>query len=234
MNVGDMNFFPLYLSLKVAVLATLLSLLIGLPVSYYLSRSKGRFTDFFDALLTLPIVLPPTVLGYYLLIFFGRQSMPGRFLEQHFGWTIVFTQTGGVIAALAVSIPFFIQSARTAFESIEENLLNAARVLGRSEWNLFFTVIIPLSWRGLASGVMLVFARALGDFGATLMVAGSIPNQTMTMSVAIYDALLAGDKKMANILVAIMTVLSIAILYGIKRLEKRMIRGENRHAAYKD
>ncbi|WP_018665018.1 molybdate ABC transporter permease subunit [Heyndrickxia acidiproducens] len=230
----NMNFFPLYLSLKVAVLATLLAIIVGLPVSYYLSRSKGRATDFFDALLTLPIVLPPTVLGYYLLVFFGRQGAPGRFLEQHFGWTIVFTQTGAVLAALAVSIPFFIQSARTAFESIEENLLNAARVLGRSEWNLFFTVMIPLSWRGLASGVMLVFARALGDFGATLMVAGSIPNQTMTMPVAIYDALLAGDTKMANMLVAIMTVLSIAILYGIKRLEKRMIRGENRHAANQD
>ncbi|GER66435.1 molybdenum ABC transporter permease subunit [Weizmannia acidilactici] len=232
--MAHLNFFPIYLSFKVALLATVFSLVLGLPAAYYLSRSKGKLADFTDALLTLPIVLPPTVLGYYLLIFLGRQSAVGRFLEQHFGITVVFTQTGAVIAALAVSIPFFIQSARTAFAGIDEDLLHAARVLGRSEWNLFFSVVIPLSWRGLTSGMMLVFARALGDFGATLMVAGSIPNQTETMSIAIYDALMNGDTRTADLLVIIMTVLSVAILYGIKRLEKRVIRGEDRHAARKD
>lgn len=222
----NVNWFPLYLSFKVAAIATVLDVLIGLPVAYYLSRSKGKISAFLDSLVTLPIVLPPTVLGYYLLVLLGRQSVIGSFLEDQLGIAIVFTQTGAVIASLIVSIPYFIQSAKTSFESIEGNLLDAARVLGRSEWNIFFTVMIPLSWRGLILGVMLVFARALGDFGATLMVAGAIPDETMTMPVAIYEALLAGDTRMVNILVVILTVVSLIVLYGIKRIEKQFVRGE--------
>lgn len=150
--VENVNLFPLFLSLKVSTIATVLAVIIGLPISYYLSRSNGKIADMVDALITLPVVLPPTVLGYYLLVLFGRQSALGKFLEEKLGLLIVFTPTGAVIAAFVVSIPFFIKSARTAFASIEPNLLNAARVLGRSEWNIFFTVIIPLSWRGIVSG----------------------------------------------------------------------------------
>nr|WP_216366010.1 molybdate ABC transporter permease subunit [Anoxybacillus sp. ST4] len=222
-----MNLFPLFLSLKVATIATSCALVVGLPISYYLSRSNHKISDILDSLFTLPIVLPPTVLGYYLLVLLGRSSPIGRFLEDTFGIMIVFTPTGAVVAAFVVALPFFVKTARAAFASIDEQLLNAARVLGRSEWDIFFAVVIPLSWRSIASATTLVFARALGDFGTTLMVAGSIPNETMTMPIAIYDALLAGDKKMANILVLIMTVVSIALLYTMKRLEKRMIRGEN-------
>ncbi|ELK22333.1 molybdate ABC transporter, permease protein [Anoxybacillus flavithermus TNO-09.006] len=233
--VENVNLFPLFLSLKVSTIATVLAVIIGLPISYYLSRSNGKIADMVDALITLPVVLPPTVLGYYLLVLFGRQSALGKFLEEKLGLLIVFTPTGAVIAAFVVSIPFFIKSARTAFASIEPNLLNAARVLGRSEWNIFFTVIIPLSWRGIVSGITLVFARSLGDFGATLMVAGSIPNETMTMPIAIYDALLAGNQKLANLLVMIMTIVSVTLLYVIKRLEKRIIRGERSfHASRSD
>jgi len=225
--VQAMNLFPLFLSLKVATIATSCALVVGLPISYYLSRSNHKISDILDSLFTLPIVLPPTVLGYYLLVLLGRSSPIGRFLEDTFGIMIVFTPTGAVVAAFVVALPFFVKTARAAFASIDEQLLNAARVLGRSEWDIFFAVVIPLSWRSIASATTLVFARALGDFGTTLMVAGSIPNETMTMPIAIYDALLAGDKKMANILVLIMTVVSIALLYTMKRLEKRMIRGEN-------
>ncbi|ADU31063.1 molybdate ABC transporter permease subunit [Evansella cellulosilytica] len=220
----DINLFPLFLSLRVAFTATLFALIIGLPIAYYISRSKGRFADMIDTIITLPIVLPPTVLGYYLLVLFGRQSPIGGFLEGHFNITIVFTPTGAVIAALIVSIPFLIKSARTAFSSIDSSYIQAARVLGHSELNIFFTIIFPLAWRGIAAGITLGFARALGDFGATLMIAGSIPNETMTMPIAIYDALLAGNRELANVLVMIMTIVSIIVLYAINRLEKRLIR----------
>jgi molybdate transport system permease protein len=221
----DINFFPLFLSLRVATAATILSFLIGLPIAYYLNVSNSKITDIFDSLITLPIVLPPTVLGYYLLVILGRQSFIGRFLEDKFNMMIVFTPTGAVIAALVVSIPFLIKSATSSFASIDPSLINAARVLGRSELNIFFTIIIPLGWRGVAAGITLAFARAVGDFGATLMVAGSIPNETMTMPIAIYDALLAGNRGLANLLVIIMTLVSVSALYILNRLEKRVARG---------
>lgn len=218
----ETNLFPLFLSLRVALTATLFALLIGIPIAYYLNRSNGRLADIIDTLITLPVVLPPTVLGYYLLVLLGRQSSIGQFLEERFDITIVFTPTGAIIAALVVSIPFLIKSARSAFAGIDPALLNAARVLGRTEFNIFITIILPLAWRGIAAGITLAFARALGDFGATLMVAGSIPNETMTMPIAIYDALLAGNRELANLLVMIMSAVSLSMLYLINRLEKRV------------
>lgn len=223
--MAEINLFPLFLSFRVAFTATFLTIIIGLPIAYYLSRAKGRFADFLDTVITLPIVLPPTVLGYYLLVLLGRQSTIGHFLEEHFNIMIVFTPTGAVIAAMIVSIPFLIKSAKAAFLNIDSNIVNAARVLGRGELNIFMTIIIPLAWRGVASGITLGFARALGDFGTTLMVAGSIPNKTMTMPLAIYDALLAGNRELANILVLIMTVVSVIVLYTINRLENRVSTG---------
>ncbi|MDE5413371.1 molybdate ABC transporter permease subunit [Alkalihalobacterium chitinilyticum] len=223
--MAEVNLFPLFLSLRVAATATLLALLIGLPIAYYLAKSKGKIADLVDTVITLPVVLPPTVLGYYLLVLLGRQSPIGQFVEQQFNMTIVFTPTGAVIAALVVSIPFLIKSAKASFASVDQNVVNAAKVLGRSDVNIFFTVILPLAWRGIASGLTLSFARALGDFGATLMVAGSIPNETMTMPIAIYDALLAGNRELANLLVFIMTVTSIAVLYVINRLERKVVKG---------
>ncbi len=138
----ELNLFPLFLSLRVALTATLLAFLIGLPVAYYLHRSQGKTADFIDTLITLPVVLPPTVLGYYLLVLLGRQSPFGSYLEDQFNITLVFTPTGAVIAALIVSIPFFIKSARDAFLSIDSSITSAAKVLGRSDLNIFFTIIL--------------------------------------------------------------------------------------------
>lgn len=219
------NLFPLFLSLRVALTATLFTILIGLPVAFFLSRSKSKFADFLDTVITLPIVLPPTVLGYYLLVLLGRQSGIGQFLEENFQIMIVFTPTGAVIAAMVVSIPFLIKSAKAAFANIDPNIVNAARVLGRTEFNIFLTIIIPLAWRGIVAGITLGFARALGDFGTTLMIAGSIPNKTMTMPIAIYDALLAGNRELANILVLIMTVVALFVLFTINRLENKVSKG---------
>lgn len=224
--MGEINIFPLFLSLRVAFTATLFTILIGIPIAYFLNRSNSRWADIVDTIITLPIVLPPTVLGYYLLVFLGRNSWIGRFLEENLHITIVFTPTGAIVAALVVSIPFLIKSTRSAFAGIDPNLLNAARVLGRSEWSIFLTITIPLAWRGIAAGITLAFARALGDFGATLMVAGSIPNKTTTMPIAIYDALLAGNRELANTLVFIMTTVSLTVLYLIIRLEKKVAKGK--------
>lgn len=223
--MADINLFPLFLSLRVASLATLLAFIIGIPIAYYLNRSNGKLADLLDTMITLPIVLPPTVLGYYLLVLLGRQSLFGKLLESRLDLTIVFTPTGAVIAALVVSIPFLIKSARTSLAGIDPTFLHAARVLGRSEPNIFFTIVLPLAWRGIAAGITLTFARAMGDFGATLMVAGSIPNETMTMPIAIYDALLAGNRELANLLVMIMTAVSLSVLYILNRLEKRVNKG---------
>ena len=219
------NLFPLSLSFKVSIAATLLSILLGLPIAYYLSRFEGTLADLIDPLTTLPIVLPPTVLGYYLLVLLGRQSTLGKFLEEHFDIMIVFTPAGAVIASSAVAIPFLIKTAKASFSEINEDFLHAARLLGRSEINIFFTIMLPIAWRGIAAGITLTFLRALGDFGTTLMVAGSIPNKTTTMPIAIYDALLAGNKPLANTLVFIMTVVAVFVLYIVNRLERKMKRG---------
>lgn len=219
--MSDLNLFPLFLSLRVAFMAVMVALILGLPIALYLSKSKSRLSDFVDTLITLPVVLPPTVLGYYLLVLLGRQSPIGQFLEERFQLMIVFTPTGAVIAASVVSIPFLIKSARTAFSGINRDLIHAAKLLGRSDWSIFFSIIVPLAWRGIVSGVILAFARALGDFGTTLMVSGSIPNKTLTMPIAIYDSMQSGDKEMTNILVMIMTSVAVVSLFLLNRLEKR-------------
>jgi len=223
--MDNVNLFPLFLSFRVAVTATLISIMLGLPLAYFLSRQQSKLSDFIDTLTNLPVVLPPTVLGYYLLVMLGRQSWVGKFLEEQFNIMIVFTPTGAIIAAMVVSIPYLIKASKTALLEVNEDYLNAARLLGRSELNIFFTVMIPIAWRGIISGITMSFARALGDFGTTLMVAGSIPDKTLTMPIAIYDALQAGDKDMVNLLVLVMTSVSIIVLFLINRLEGKMKKG---------
>lgn len=212
--------FPLYLSLKVAVLATLLALVVGIAVAWALARADFPGKSIVAAAATLPMVLPPTVLGYYLLVAIGRQSILGKILEESFGITLVFTWQAAVLASAIVSAPLVIRSAQAAFQGVEPSLENAARTLGRSEAAIFLTVTIPLAWRGILAGTMLAFARALGEFGATLMVAGNIPGQTQTLPVAIYDAVQAGDMGMANILVGVVTVAAIALLVFLERTVK--------------
>ncbi|TCT16766.1 molybdate transport system permease protein [Natranaerovirga pectinivora] len=223
--MGTLNLFPLYLSFRVATTATVIGIIIGLPIAYLLSKGNGKIIDFIDTLTNLPVVLPPTVLGYYILILLGRQSPIGIFLEKHFNTMIVFTPTGAIIAATIVSIPFLIKSSKASFIEINKDYLNAARLLGRSEINIFFTIVIPIAWRGILAGVTMTFVRALGDFGTTLMVSGSIPGKTMTMPIAIYDALQVGNKELANLLVFVMTCIAIIVLFTINWLERKMKRG---------
>ncbi|CAB3933398.1 molybdate ABC transporter permease subunit [Achromobacter insolitus] len=209
--MSDPVWVPLLLSLKVAGWATLLATVAGTAAAYGLSRWRWPGRDLLDALLTLPLVLPPTVLGYYLLVLLGRRGIIGETLA---GWGIelVFTWQGAVIAASVVAFPLVFKSARAAFENVDSQLENAARVLGVCEAGVFFRVTLPLAARGIAAGVLLAFARALGEFGATLMIAGNLPGRTQTLSVAIYEAVQAGDDATANMLVMVTSVTCVAVL----------------------
>lgn len=206
------------LSLKVAGIATLLNLFLGVAVGYLLARTRFPGRDLLDTVLTLPMVMPPTVLGYYLLVLMGRRSWLGAWLQDHFGFSFIFTWQGAVVAASIVAFPLVFKPARAAFEAVDGQLEQAARVLGVSEFALFFRVTLPLAWRGILAGVLLGFARALGEFGATLMVAGSIPGQTQTLSIAIYEAVQAGNDDVANSLVVLTSVICIVVLMVANKL----------------
>lgn len=214
----QIDWFPVVLSLQVAGLATLLAVGFGIPLAWMLARRDFPGKGFLEAVILLPIILPPTVLGYYLLTSFGRQSPLGMFFEDGLGVDIIFTWKAAVLASTIVAIPLVIRASQAAFESIDPNLEAAARTLGRSETAIFFTLNVPLAWRGILAGTVLGFARAMGEFGATLMVAGNIPGRTQTLPIAIYDAVQAGNNDLANALVIILSAAAIAVLVLIGRL----------------
>jgi len=217
------DLFPLFLSLKVATLATAICLVLGLGLAWLLARRSFPGRDLVDALSTLPLVLPPSVLGYYLLVALGRNSLIGRTLESVLGLRLVFTWQGAVVAAAATAFPLMVQSARAAFENVDAGLEEVARTLGHTEWEVFRTITLPLAWRGILAGIVLVFARALGDFGTTLMVAGNIPGRTQTLSIAIYDAMQAGDGRRAALLVAVVSAVATFLLLAARRLGQQVI-----------
>ena len=200
------------LTLKVAGMATLLNLFFGIGIAYFFARKHFWGKDALDAVLTLPMVMPPTVLGYYLLVLLGRNGSMGQFLSNYLGIQLIFTWQGAVVAAAIVSFPLVFKAARAAFESLDPQYEQAARVLGISESGVFFRVTLPLAWRSILAGVLLSFARSSGEFGATLMVAGSIPGQTQTLSIAVYEAVQAGRDDVANFLVLLTSVVCISVL----------------------
>ena len=217
----QIDWFPLWLSLRVAFLSTAVALACGLWLAYVLANREFRGKEALDAAITLPLVLPPTVLGYYLLVLIGRNSWIGRAWEALFGAPLVFTWKAAVIAALLHSLPLLVKSARAAFESIEPGYERAARNLGASEWRLFWKVTLPLAQRSILAAAALAFARSLGDFGVTLMVAGSIPGSTQTISVAIYNAVEGSNMTLAGTLSVVISAVALAILMLAKRLEPR-------------
>ena len=217
---------PLLLSLKVAGWATALSAVLGIAVAYGLSRWQSSWSDVLDAVLTLPMVLPPTVIGYYLLVLLGRRGWLGSWLAD-MGIVLVFTWQGAVIAATVVAFPMVLKAARAAFEDVDHALEHAAQVLGVSPVGVFFRVSLPLAMRGILAGVLLAFARALGEFGATLMIAGSIPGKTQTLSIAIYEAVQAGNDSLANVLVLATSLTCVTVLLIAGRLSP----GRSRMAA---
>jgi molybdate transport system permease protein len=211
---------PLLLTLKVSTLATALATAPAVALARLARVRDFPGRDMADAILTLPMVLPPTVLGYYIIVLLGRRGVFGSYLWDAFGISIMFTWEGAVIAAAVVAFPLVYRSARAAFEGVDENLENAARTLGATELAIFFRVSMPLAMRGLLAGVMLALARAMGEFGATLMVAGNLPGKTQTLSLAVYSATQAGNDTLANELVLLISVVCVTLLVVVAKIIK--------------
>ena len=213
---------PIILSLKIATIATVFSFVLGVFFAYVINKKPIPGKNIWETILILPMVLPPSVMGYLLLIAFGKRGIIGAFLLDTFHIQIVFTWVGAVIASSIVSLPLMYQNAKSALISLDPIYEKAARTLGSSEWKIFCTVIFPLAWPGIISGIVLSFARAIGEFGATLMIAGNIPGKTQTIPTAIYYAVESGNTKMANTLVLNMTAFSFILSFGLNAwLKKR-------------
>jgi len=215
---------PLLLSIQIAGSATIVSLIAGVVIAALLSRWRNPIAGTLDAFVTLPMVLPPTVLGYFLLVFWGAQSPVGQFLDQ-IGLPLVFTWRGAALAASVVALPLVVLSSKAAFDAVDPSLRDVARTLGRSEFSIFLSITLPLGWRGVLSGGILAFARALGEFGATLMVASNIPGRTQTLPLAIYDAVQSGNQSEANLLALGLTLTAIIIILAIRRLGTTIVGG---------
>lgn len=209
---------PLWLTLKVALLATGVAGAVGIALGWWMSQRRFAGKNIVDALLMLPMVLPPTVLGYYLIVLIGRNGVLGQYLDRWFGINLIFTWQGAVIAASLVSLPLIYKAARAAFEDVDGRFLHAARTLGAGEFEIFVRIALPLAVRGIAAGLMLAFARAMGEFGATLMIAGNLPGKTQTLSIAIYDAVQSGNDAQALWLTLVISVVCVVVLVASGRM----------------
>ncbi|MDU4883836.1 molybdate ABC transporter permease subunit [uncultured Clostridium sp.] len=207
-----MDFSPLWISLKTAFLATIITSIIGIFISYKMANYKGRGRGIIDGIFTLPLILPPTVIGFFLLLLCGKNGVVGK-IFMSFNKNIIFSWSATVIAAAVVAFPMMYRTCRSAFEQIDKNMISAARTLGLSETKIFFNVAIPLAWPGIIGGLVLSFARALGEFGATLMIAGNIPGRTQTMPVAIFFAVESGDMNKAMLWVLIIVAISFIMIF---------------------
>lgn len=214
------DYTPIVLSLKVAVASVVIVVVTCVPIAGLMAKHRLWGENLLESVLTLPLVLPPSVVGFLLLYLFGKNGPLGKLIEYLFHYQVVFTLTGAVIAAAVVAFPLMYQSLRAAIESVDSNLERAARTLGAGELKIFFTVTLPLAWNGFIAGLVLAFARALGEFGATMMIAGNIPGRTQTMPLAIYFDTYAGQNQQANVLVIIMTVFSFIVIFGLNLWKK--------------
>ncbi len=215
-----MDWTALRLSLQIGVTGAALAALLGIPLAWWLSRKRSWTRDAVSTAALIPMVLPPTVLGYYLLQAVGRNSLIGSTLDAAFGFSFVFDWSGAALAAFLVSAPFLVRTAQAGFEAVDPNLEDAARTLGRSELSLFLTVTLPVAWRSVMAGVALALARAIGEFGATLMIAGSIPGRTRTMPIAIYEAVQTGQASEAQALAATLTLSALGLLAAVGLLAR--------------
>jgi molybdate transport system permease protein len=202
---------PLWISVRTVLAATAITFFLGIAAARWMVRYQGKYKTFIDGILILPLVLPPTVVGYGLLLLFGKHGPLGTFLS-FFDTTVVFSWPATVIAAVVMSFPLMYMTSRGALEQVERNIEDAARTLGASEWRVFWSVAFPLAWPGIAAATVLSLARCLGEFGATLMLAGNIPGKTATIPVAIYFSIQAGDNSTALILVGIVLFISFGAI----------------------
>lgn len=212
---------PILISIKVASIATVFTLAIGLLLARIFTKYDFKGKQILEVFITLPMVLPPSIIGYGLLIMIGKRGLMGKLLYDAFGISLVFTWIAACIAATVVSIPLMYQSCKAAFLNVNHIYENAARTLCASEKRVFWRITLPLAWPGIASGIVLSFARALGEFGATLMVAGNIPGKTETLPIAIYFAVEGGDNKTANLLMAVVVTFSFILIYTLNHWLKK-------------
>jgi molybdate transport system permease protein len=215
--------FSLRLSLQVAFLATAMIVLVGVALAYLLAMKNFRGKEMLDMLLTLPLVLPPTVTGFFLVIILGRRGFLGSPLYELTGWSVMFTWQAAVMASFVVALPLMIKTARAALESVDRNLINASYTLGHSKWETALRVILPLAKKGIIAGAVLSFARAMGEFGATLMLAGNIPGRTDTMPIAIYSMASSGELSRSGAMVIFFTAISGTFLYIANLYSRRTI-----------
>ena len=213
---------PLLLSFKLAAIVAAILLAIGMPIAYWLSHTHWRGKFLLEAIVALPLVLPPTVLGFYLLIALGTRGFLGRFWLALFGHSLAFTFQGLVIASAVYSLPFAVQPLLASFESIDKKLLDASAVLGASRWRTFWRIMFPLSLPGIVTGVVLSFAHTLGEFGVVLMVGGNLPGITQTISIAIYDRVQSLDYSSASRMALILLLISFAVLSSVYSLNRRV------------
>jgi len=206
-----MDFSPLWISIKTSLVATIITFFFGIVISYLVSNFKGKSKGLIDGLFTLPLILPPTVVGFFLLLICGKNGPVGKILEL-FDTSIIFSWSATILAAVVVSFPMMYRTTRSAFEQIDTNILSAARTLGLSEFKIFHKIAIPLAMPGIIGGLILSFARAMGEFGATLMIAGNIPGKTQTMPLAIFFAAEGGDMEKAMLWVSIIVLLSLILI----------------------
>lgn len=219
--MSDVNFSPLWLSLKTATIATIIVFIFGVLLARLIARNSFPGKSIIEAIILLPLVLPPTVVGFGLLYLFGKNGFLGQFLMNVFDFQVIFTWSAVIIAAVVVSFPLMYQSAAAAFQQYEPNIENAAYTMGASKWKVFWTISFPLAWPGLLAGLVLSFARALGEFGATLMLAGYIPNVTDTIPLAIYFAVESGNMEMATFWVVIISTLGFSAILWLNWWSKR-------------
>ncbi len=212
-----MNYSPLLISLKAAIIATIITFILGVYIAYLTTKLK-RFKGLVDGFLTLPLVLPPTVVGFFLLVFLGKNSFIGKLLSIY-DISIVFSSTATIIASTVVSFPLMYRTARGAFEQLDKNMIYVAKTLGLSEHKIFLRIMLPNSLPSIIAGTILAFARALGEFGATIMLAGNIPGKTQTMAVAVYSAVQAGNRALAYRWVAVMVTISFITIVIMNKFE---------------
>jgi len=214
-----MDWFPLALSLQVALMATIITAVVGVPAAWLLARRHFAGRDLISATLLTPLVLPPTVLGYYLLMVIGRRGFVGRLLDAR-GIELAFTWRAAVLAAAVGSFALLIKTAQAGFESIDKRLEQAAQTLGHSDWSVFWTISVPLAWRSILAGTVLAFCKALGDFGITLMVAGDIPGRTQTLPLAIYDHVQSNQLQQANTLALVSVAIVVVLMLLLGRVAR--------------
>jgi molybdate transport system permease protein len=212
---------PLWLSFELAAIVAAILLALGMPLAYWLSRTSWRGKFLLEAVVALPLVLPPTVLGFYLLVALGSRGFLGKFCLALFGHSLAFTFEGLVIASAIYSLPFAVQPLLASFESVDKKLLDASSVLGAGPWRTFWRILVPLSFPGIVTGVVLSFAHTLGEFGVVLMVGGNLPGITQTVSIAIYDRVQSLDYASANRMALILLLISFAVLSSVYALNRR-------------